>query len=156
MRKFLKFWQIFRCRGNYLWGSMLGLASCWISLNMLRESFPISAGGVVQFISENWIFHPFGRSGRCAVGCRKLAASFPDRTLKLGGGLRHDLPGRHLGIPPPLSDRPVSRLRAVSHRTPAIGSAKGRQGKTQGIAGGHRRDSLMEDLPFSRILAKLD
>jgi hypothetical protein len=58
MRKFLKFWQIFRCRGNYLWGSMLGLASCWISLNMLRESFPISVAGVVQFISENWIFTP--------------------------------------------------------------------------------------------------
>ncbi len=39
-----------------MWGSMLGLASCWISLNMLRESFQINAGGFVLFISENWIF----------------------------------------------------------------------------------------------------
>ncbi|MGD0940909.1 MAG: hypothetical protein ABR905_14475 [Terracidiphilus sp.] len=33
---------------------MLGLASCWISLNMLRESFPKSAAGVSLFISTNW------------------------------------------------------------------------------------------------------
>lgn len=63
MRRFFKFWQIYRGRGNYLWGSMLGLASCWISLNMLRENFPKSAAGLALFISENWIFTLFASLG---------------------------------------------------------------------------------------------
>jgi hypothetical protein len=56
MQESSKFRQIFRSRGNYLWGSMLGLASCWMSLNMHRESLPKSAAGLALFISGNWIF----------------------------------------------------------------------------------------------------
>lgn len=54
MDRYRKILQHFRSRGKYLCGSMLGLAACWICLNLLRDDLPISSTTLVAFASRNF------------------------------------------------------------------------------------------------------
>ena len=47
--------QCFRSTGNYLWGSMLGIAVCWGWANLLRVSLA-EGHSFTQFGADNWIF----------------------------------------------------------------------------------------------------
>jgi hypothetical protein len=53
MIRFRNFLKRFRCRGIYLVASMLGLAICWISANLLREALFGADAFRTEFVVRN-------------------------------------------------------------------------------------------------------